>query len=104
MRCSHCARRSCRTCRGHGTPVLSADALEDQPFDLVHATNDLVYYDVFEQALAHANIASMLRPGGLLLTNTAVLPTPPMKASASYLRVPHTAQRYDDMFWYERDK
>ena len=78
--------------------------MPDQQFDLVVATNVLVYYDVFEQALALANIASMLRPGGLLLTNTAVLPTPPMKASASYLRVPHTAQRYDDMFWYERDK
>ena len=78
--------------------------MPDQQFDLVVATNVLVYYDVFEQALALANIASMLRPGGLLLTNTAVLPTPPMKASASYLRVPHTARRYDDMFWYQRDK
>jgi hypothetical protein len=75
-----------------------------QQFDLVVATNVLVYYDVFEQALALANIAAMLRPGGLLLTNTAVLPTPPMKSSASYLRVPHSAQRYDDMFWYERDR
>jgi SAM-dependent methyltransferase len=75
----------------------------DERLDLVVATNVLVYYDVFEQALAVANIASMLRPGGVLLTNTAVLPTPPMKSSASYLRVAHTDQRYDEMFWYVRD-
>ena len=35
-------------------------------FDLIVATNILVYYDAFEQALALANIAKMLRPGRLL--------------------------------------
>jgi len=62
----------------------------------------LVYYDIFEQALAAANAAAMLRPGGLLVTNTAVLPTPPLQASAAYLRVAHTEQRYDELFWYQR--
>lgn len=38
-------------------------------YDLIVATNMLVYYDPFEQALALANISSMLKPGGLLLTN-----------------------------------
>jgi hypothetical protein len=38
-------------------------------FDLVVATNVLIYYDTFEQALASANVASMLAPGGILLTN-----------------------------------
>ena len=38
--------------------------------DLVVATNILVYYDAAEQAMAIANIAGLLRPGGLLLTNT----------------------------------
>ena len=66
------------------------------------ATNVLVYYDVFEQALAAANVAAMLRPGGVFVTNTAVLPTPPLRATAAYLRVAHTAERYDEMFWYER--
>jgi len=41
-------------------------------FDLVIATNVLVYYDPFEQALAVTNMASMLRGGGLLLTNQPV--------------------------------
>jgi hypothetical protein len=35
------------------------------PFDLVIATNILLYYDVFEQSLAGINIAKMLRPGWL---------------------------------------
>ena len=38
-------------------------------FDLVVATNVLIYYDTFEQALATANIAAMLAPQGMLLTN-----------------------------------
>jgi chemotaxis methyl-accepting protein methylase len=41
-------------------------------FDLVVATNVLVYYDAFEQALAVGNMASMLRDGGLLVTNQPV--------------------------------
>jgi hypothetical protein len=45
-------------------------------FDLVVATNVLVYYEPFEQALSVSNMASMLRTGGLLLTNQPVpLPT-----------------------------
>ncbi len=78
-------------------------SLDDQRFDLIVATNVLVYYDVFEQALAASNVAAMLRPGGVFVTNTAVLPTPPLRASAAYLRVAHTAERYDEMFWYQRD-
>jgi hypothetical protein len=41
-------------------------------FDLVVATNVLIYYESFEQALAVSNIASMLRDGGLLMTNQPV--------------------------------
>jgi hypothetical protein len=40
---------------------------ETSRFDLVVATNVLVYYEPFEQALAVSNIATMLRTGGLLL-------------------------------------
>ena len=76
---------------------------EDERFDIVVATNVLVYYDVFEQALAAANVAAMLRPGGIFVTNTAIFPTPPLRGSASYLRVNHTPQRYDDVFWYQRN-
>ena len=74
----------------------------DERFDLIVATNVLVYYDVFEQALAVANIAAMLNPSGVFLANTAVLPTRPLRPTAAYLRVPHTTERYDEMFWYQR--
>jgi hypothetical protein len=43
-----------------------------EKFDLVIATNILLYYDLFEQSLAVSNIASMLKPGGLFLTNTRI--------------------------------
>ena len=76
---------------------------DDDGFDLIVATNVLVYYDVFEQALAAANVAAMLRPGGVFVTNTAVFPTTPLRATAAYLRVAHTADRYDEIFWYQRD-
>jgi hypothetical protein len=51
-------------------------------YDLIIATNILVYYDVFEQSLAMTNVAKMLKPGGLLLTNSPVfeLPATPMRS------------------------
>ncbi len=52
-------------------------------FDLIIATNVLLYYDAFEQALALANVAAMLRPGGVFLTNYRVAPLAPMEASPS---------------------
>ena len=45
-------------------------------FDLVVATNILVYYDTFEQCLAIANVARMTSVGGLLLANSSVLELP----------------------------
>jgi chemotaxis methyl-accepting protein methylase len=38
--------------------------------DLVVATNILVYYDRFQQALAMANIARMMNTGGIFVSNT----------------------------------
>ena len=76
------------------------------PFDLVVATNILVYYDVFEQSLALANIAGMLRPGGILLTNTPVfqLPSIPL-TQVGFTDVLYTreASGRDRIFWYRRD-
>jgi chemotaxis methyl-accepting protein methylase len=48
---------------------IVTDRLDAQAFDLVLATNVFIYYDVFEQALAMANVEAMLRPGGFLLAN-----------------------------------
>jgi SAM-dependent methyltransferase len=52
-------------------------------FDLIVATNILVYYDGFDQALALANVSKMLRPGGYFMTNYAVVAAPPLEPSAS---------------------
>jgi SAM-dependent methyltransferase len=80
-------------------PLPAADA-----FDLVIATNILVYYDPFEQALAMANVARMLRPGGMFLSNSAVFPTPPM-SDLPQLFTPvnqDDGRDVDAMFWYVR--
>jgi len=45
--------------------------LDGEPFDLVIATNVLIYYDVFEQALAMSNVEAMLKPGAFLLANVS---------------------------------
>jgi hypothetical protein len=47
--------------------------MDGEKFDLVVATNILVYYDRFQQSLALAGIARMLNPQGIFLSNT-VLP------------------------------
>lgn len=82
-----------------------AAAGEGPQFDVIVATNVLVYYNVFEQSLALANVASMLRPGGVLLSNNVLVewPTTPLRAAG------HTAARYserpddrDDIIWYIR--
>lgn len=73
-------------------------------FDLVIATNVFIYYDVFEQSLALANIARMLRPGGLLLSNTLLTELPGLPLT----RVAHTDVVYtetavgDRIMVYER--
>ncbi len=41
----------------------------EKQFDLVIGTNIFVYYDSFEQSLARANLATMIKPGGFLITN-----------------------------------
>ncbi len=82
-----------------------APSAADQSFDLVVATNMFVYYDAFEQSLALANVASMLRPGGLLLSNDVLLelPTTPIR-SAGYSSVTYTDRSDDNdhIVWYQR--
>src|SRR6266568_3135696 len=48
------------------------DVREGQGFDLVIATNVLVYYDLFQQALAMGSIAHMMNHGGIFLANHAL--------------------------------
>ncbi len=74
-------------------------------FDLIVATNILVYYDTFEQSLALANIERMLRPGGLFLCNNALLELPFSRVhSIGYLTTQYSerANDGDHMVWYQR--
>lgn len=50
----------------------TADFAEGDGFDLVVATNILVYYDHFQQALAMSNIARMMNASGVFVANTAL--------------------------------
>jgi SAM-dependent methyltransferase len=79
-----------------------------EQFDLVLATNILLYYDVFEQSLAVTNVAKMLRPGGIFLTNDRLfdLPSSPIRSAGStnvvYLEQPGAAVKGDRIAWYQR--
>ena len=82
-----------------------APSAVDQSFDLVVATNMFVYYDALEQSLALANVASMLRPGGLLLSNDVLLELPATPIhSAGYSIVTYTDRSDDNdhIVWYQR--
>jgi SAM-dependent methyltransferase len=76
----------------------------EMKFDLVIGTNVFLYYDEFQQALAMANIERMLRPGGLLLSNNALVDLP----SSSVRYVGSTTLAYSDrkdngdtIVWYQ---
>ncbi|HEY6269325.1 MAG TPA: hypothetical protein VIX11_13570 [Candidatus Acidoferrum sp.] len=60
--------------RGYDLNVVTQtmDVPEGQGFDLVVATNVLVYYDLFQQALAMGSIAHMMNHGGIFLANHAL--------------------------------
>jgi SAM-dependent methyltransferase len=85
--------------------VERLDLTRDERYDLIIATNVLVYYDTFEQSLALANIAGMLRPGGLFLTNDpiVVLPATPLHAiGATELQYTALPNSRDALVWYQR--
>ena len=76
-----------------------------ESFDLIIATNILVYYDVFEQSLALANIEKMLRPGGFLLSNNALLELPDSQMRSVGYETSVYSDRQGDgdhIVWYQR--
>jgi len=79
------------------------DLPPDERFDLIIATNIFVYYDVFEQSLALTNVQAMLRPGGFLLSNNALLELPSSRVrSVGYSTVVYSDRRDDGdhIIWY----
>ncbi len=85
--------------------LQNLDLPPTERFDLIIATNIFVYYDVLDQLLAMANVARMLRPGGFLLSNNALLELPNSQLrSLGYLTVIYS-DRPDDgdhIVWYQR--
>jgi hypothetical protein len=81
-----------------------------EPFDLIVATNILLYYDVFEQSLAAVNMARLLRPGGFLLTNNRIfeLPESPLSGvgytDAVYMSLPGLGDAGDRIIWYQKQE
>jgi hypothetical protein len=77
----------------------------NEGFDLIIATNVFCYFDSFEQLLAVANLQSMLRPGGFLLSNN-ILPLLPSSSIRSVdLRSVSYSDRPNDgdvIAWYQR--
>ena len=81
------------------------EAPQTAKFDLLIATNILVYYDTLEQSLALANIQAMLRPGGYLLTNNLLLELPFSRMKGGdYATVEYSDRESDGdrILWYQR--
>ena len=75
-------------------------------FDLIIGTNIFVYYGAFEQSLARANLAAMMRPGAFLLTNDQLADTVSSQLveqmrTRSILSVQPAIS--DFIFWYRRE-
>jgi hypothetical protein len=82
-----------------------AELSPGEKFDLIIGTNIFLYYDNFEQSLAMTNIEHMLRPGGLLLSNNAMLELPFFRIhSVGYSSVLYSdrADDGDTIVWYQR--
>jgi hypothetical protein len=82
------------------------DLQPDERFDLIVATNVFVYYDDFQKALAMIGIGKMLRPGGILLSNNALIDL----ASSRIRWVGDTTVTYSDqtgngdtIVWYQAE-
>ena len=76
---------------------------DGERFDLVIATNILVFYDVFDQSLAAVNIARMLHSGGVLLTNNPLseLSAIPLHRIGE-TKAAYTDAGFDVVTWYQR--
>ncbi len=79
----------------------------DKQFDLVIGTNIFVYYDSLDQSLARANIGTMIRPGGYLLSNEALPNKAPSNLTDSLktaVQITNNPPLTDYMYSYVRQK
>ncbi len=79
----------------------------EQPFDLIIGTNIFIYYAAFEQSLARANLAAMLKPGGFVLTNDLLadkVPSQLVEAHTTTIEVRSEPQILDHIYCYRRSE
>jgi hypothetical protein len=70
---------------------------------LVIGTNIFIYYGALEQSLARANLATMIKPGGFLVTDEALAGTAPTKLVDSLqTSLPVIASDTEHMYSYVR--
>jgi hypothetical protein len=77
----------------------------DKRFDLVIGTNIFVYYASLEQSLARANLGTMIKPGGFLISNEALPSSAPSKLTDSLqTKVVVSPSDTEYMYTYARQK
>jgi hypothetical protein len=76
-------------------------------FDLIVGTNVFLYYDRLQQALATVSVANMLKPGGLLLSNNALVEVPVAGLrSIGYSKILYSNREEDGdlIIWYQKPR
>jgi hypothetical protein len=94
------------TARDVNITAQSPTLENDQNFDLIVGTNVFLYYDRLQQGLAMVNIAGMLRPGGILLSNNALVEVPSTgMRSIGYSKVLYSNRDEDGdlVIWYQKE-
>jgi hypothetical protein len=77
----------------------------EEKFDLIIGTNIFIYYDAFEQSLARANLATMLNPGGVVLTNDLLadkVPSQLPEVHRTSIEVRSEPQIIEHIYCYQR--
>jgi hypothetical protein len=78
---------------------------DSERFDLIVGTNVFLYYDRLQQGLAMVSAANMLRPGGLLLSNNALVEVPATgMRSIGYSKTLYSGREEDGdlIVWYQK--
>jgi predicted TPR repeat methyltransferase len=81
------------------------EADPDKKFDLIIGTNIFIYYGAFEQSMARANLAAMLKPGGFALSNDMLADKVPSHldlAHTTTINVRSEPQIIEHMYCYKR--
>ena len=81
------------------------DPADTERFDLIVGTNVFLYYDRLQQGLAMVAASRMLKPGGILLSNNALVEIPAVGLkSIGYSRTLYSDRDEDGdlIVWYQK--